>query len=132
MLMSQTFWIATKALIVNDQDEILVVYKSDKDEVNPNDYDIPGGRLEFWEKVEDGIKREVKEELWIDVEIGKPSRIRWFVKNDLHLVGITFLAKYLWGKITLSFEHTNYMRKTKDEILTWDFPGWLKEEINAI
>lgn len=130
--MSQTFWIATKALIINDQNQILIVYKSDKDDVNPNDYDIPGGRLEFWEKVEDGIKREVREELWIDVEIGKPSRVRGFVKNDMHLVGITFLATYLGGEITLSFEHTNYMRKTKKEILEGEFPNWLKEEIKNI
>jgi ADP-ribose pyrophosphatase YjhB (NUDIX family) len=130
--MMQIFWVAIKVLISNNQGEILIVYKSDKDEVNPNDYDIPWGRLEFWEKIEDGIKREVREELWIEIEIGKPNRVRWFTKNDLHLVGITFLAKYLWGKIILSFEHTNYIRKTKDEILAWDFPWWLKEEIHEI
>lgn len=127
--MSQTFWVATKALITNDQNQILIIYKSDKDDVNPNDYDIPGGRLEFWEKAEEGIKREVKEELGIDVKMGKPSRIRWFVKSDFHLVGITFLATYLGGEIQLNFEHTNYMRKTKEEILNGDFPWWLKEEV---
>lgn len=127
--MSQTFWVATKAVIINDQGKILIIYKSNKDEVNPNDYDIPGGRLEFWEKIEDGIKREVKEELGIEVQIEKPSRVRWFVKNDLHLIWITFLAKYLGWKIALSFEHTNFMRKTKKEILDGNFPKRLKEEV---
>lgn len=130
--MEKTFWVATKALIINDQDQVLIVYKSDKDDVNPNDYDIPWWRLEFWEKVEDGLKREVKEELGIDVEILQPNRVRWFVKNDLHLVGITFLAKYIWWDIVLSFEHTNFLRKTKKEILDWEFPSWLKEEIQSI
>lgn len=130
--MSQSFWIATKALIINPEGKVLIIYKSDKDDVNPNDYDIPGGRLEFWERAEEGIQREIKEELWINIEIGKPNRIRGFVKNDLHLVGITFLAEYIGGEIKLSFEHTNYMRKTKDEIISWDFPWWLQEEIRAI
>lgn len=130
--MSQTFWVATKALIVNDQNQVLIIYKSDKDDVNPNDFDIPGGRLEFGEKVEDGIKREVKEELWIEVEIGKPNRVRGFVKNDVHLVGITFLAKYTGGEIVLSFEHTNFMRKNKKEILDGNFPTWLKDEVSKI
>lgn len=132
MFMSQTFWVATKALIINDQNQILIIYKSNKDDVNPNDYDIPGGRLEFWEKAEDGIQREISEELWIEVEIGKPNRVRWFVKNDMHLVGITFLAKYIGWKIKLSFEHTNYMRKTKKEILDGEFPDWLKNEMKNI
>jgi len=130
--MPQTFWIATKALVVNDQGQILIIYKSDKDEMNPNDYDIPWGRLEFWEKVEDGIKREVREELWIEVGIGKPNRVRWFTKNDLHLVGITFLAQYLGWEIKLSFEHTNYFRRTKKEILDWEFPDWLKDKVRNI
>lgn len=55
--MEKTFWVATKALIINDQDQVLIVYKSDKDDVNPNDYDIPWWRLEFWEKVERSKRR---------------------------------------------------------------------------
>jgi 8-oxo-dGTP diphosphatase len=130
--MSHTFWVATKALILNDENKILIIYKSDKDDVNPNDYDIPGGRLEFGEKLEEGIQREVKEELGIQIQVEKPNRTRGFVKNDLHLVGITFLAKYLGWEIKLSFEHTQYFRKTKEEILTGDFPKWLQEEVKNV
>lgn len=36
-----TINVAVKALIFNDQGQILILHKSDKDEVNPNTYDIP-------------------------------------------------------------------------------------------
>lgn len=130
--MLEIFKVAIKALIINNKNQILLIYKSDKDDVNPNDYDIPGGRLQFGEKADVCLQREIHEELGIQVEIGKPNRVRWYIKENTHLVGITFMAKYTGGEITLSFEHTKYMRKTKEEILTGEFPDRLKNEVNSI
>lgn len=42
------------------------------------------------------------------------------------------MAKYTGGEIKLSFEHTKYMWKTKEEILTGEFPDRLKNEVNSI
>ncbi len=132
--MSKHFWIATKALIQNWEGKFLVLYKSEQEEINPNSFDIPWGRLERGEKLEKWILREVKEETNLDISITKISRTRWFTKENLHLVGITYLAKIQNNEntIQLSWEHNNYFWKTKDEILTGDFPEWLKEEIQAI
>ena len=130
--MLEIFKVATKALIINNENQILLIYKSDKDDVNPNDYDIPWWRLQFGEKADVCLQREIHEELGIQVEIGKPNRVRWYIKENTHLVGITFMAKYTGGEIRLSFEHTKYMRKTKEEILAGEFPDRLKNEVNSI
>jgi 8-oxo-dGTP diphosphatase len=103
--MSKEFGIALKAMIKSDKGEFLVLSKSDKDEINPKQVDIPGGRMEFGENLETAIKREIKEELGINIKIGKPSRVWNMIKDDLHLVGITFNAKYIDGEVKLSFEH---------------------------
>ena len=64
------------------------------------------------------------------VEVEKLSRVWSFVKEDLHLVGITFVVKCEeGGEIVLSNEHTNYFWKSKEEILEGNFPKWLKEEV---
>jgi 8-oxo-dGTP pyrophosphatase MutT (NUDIX family) len=121
--MDRKFGIATKAIIKNDEEKYLVLYKSETEEISPNEIDIPGGRIEFGEGVE---------EMGINIEIEKPSRVWGFIKDDLHLVGITFLAKYIDGEIKLSGEHTKYEWVNKDKILMGDYPEWIKEEFKIV
>ena len=100
--MEKEFDIATKALIRNKEGRYLVIYKSDTEEISPNEIDLPGGRMKFGEKAEESLRREVEEEIGIKIKIIKPSRVWGFVKDNLHLVGITFLAEFLSGEFRLS------------------------------
>src|SRR3989339_313295 len=77
--------------IIKNNGEYLIVFKSDTEEISPNEVDIPGGRVEFGEEVEAGLKRKIKEELGIEIDVKNPSRVWGFVKENLHLIGITFL-----------------------------------------
>ncbi|MFA7209133.1 MAG: NUDIX domain-containing protein [Parcubacteria group bacterium] len=130
--MERKFGVATKALIKNDDGKYLVLYKSGTEEINPNGIDIPGGRMEFGESAEESLKREVREELGINIEIGRPSRVWGFVKDGLHLVGITFLAKYAGGELKLSGEHTGYGWIDKNMVLEGVYPEWIKEEFERV
>lgn len=38
----------------------------------PNVYELPGGHIEFGESMEDGLRRELREELSISVDVGDP------------------------------------------------------------
>lgn len=131
--MTQIFWVAVKWIIQNSEGKYLIIYKSDSEDMNPNDFDIPGGRINRWEKVEDALLREIREETWLQATIKKISRTRGFTKEELHLVGITFLTYCSdYKHITLSGEHMGYWRKTKEEITHGDFPSRLKEEFKNI
>ena len=61
--MDRKFGVATKAIIKNKDNKFLVIFKSDTEEISPNEIDLPGGRLKFGEELGDGLKREVEEEL---------------------------------------------------------------------
>lgn len=130
--MERKFGVAIKAIIKNDGGRYLVLYKSETEEINPNEIDIPGGRMKFGENAEESLKREVYEEIGIMIEVIKPSRVWGFVKDNLHLVGITFLAKYVKGEFKLSGEHTRYEWIGKKKILTGDYPKWIKEEFKIL
>ena len=130
--MERKFCIAVKAIIKNEEGKYLVLFKSETEEINPKEIDIPGGRMKFGESAEESLKREIEEEIGVEIEIIKPSRIWGFVKNDLHLVGITFLAKYIGGEFRLSGEHTKYEWIDKEKILTGNYPKWIKEEFKII
>jgi 8-oxo-dGTP diphosphatase len=131
--MPQTFAVAVKALIQTPEGKFLILFKSDTEDVNPHDFDVPGGRVQRGEKLEDAITREIKEETNLNVSIEKVSRARGFTQKEMHLVGITYLVHCEeTNDIVLSGEHTDFSRKTKEEILAGDFPNRLKEEIMTV
>jgi 8-oxo-dGTP diphosphatase len=130
--MDRKFGIATKAIIKNKDNRFLVIFKSDTEEISPNEIDIPGGRLKFGEIFEDGLKREIKEELGITIKIVKLSRAWSLIKDELHLVGLTFLADYVDGEVQLSGEHTSFKWVNKESIIKGNYPSWIKKEFEAI
>ncbi|MFZ1735606.1 MAG: NUDIX domain-containing protein [Caldilineaceae bacterium] len=55
------------ALIVNADGEVLLIKRSETEDVLPGVWDIPGGTLEDGEDPKDGATREVKEETNLEV-----------------------------------------------------------------
>ena len=78
-----------KAFIVNNG-KILLVKKSGADPNHPYKWEVPGGRLEFGESPDEHIKREVKEEVGIDILPQEPFSIwNWIMKvggDDVHVI----------------------------------------------
>ena len=68
--------VRTKALIINDKEEITLVYSHQS-------YQFPGGHLEEGETIEDCLRREVKEEIGIDLdeELNLFYKIKYYNKN---------------------------------------------------
>ena len=54
-------------LITNAQREVLLVRRSRNSKIDGKMWSQPGGQVEFGEKVEDAVRRELKEELGIEV-----------------------------------------------------------------
>ena len=57
---------AQKAFIIKNN-KILLIQKSDKDLVQPNRWEVPGGRKQEGETLDEHIIREVKEEVGLDI-----------------------------------------------------------------
>jgi 8-oxo-dGTP diphosphatase len=125
------FAVATKAVIYRDG-KFLILFKSSIEDVNPNSYDIPGGRLQFGEKLEEGLKREAKEEAGLEVEVVQPTDAWSFLKDeDTILAGITYLTVGKEGEVKLSEEHDSFEWLSYDEVMkdSKRFPDWLVNSI---
>ena len=57
---------AQKALIIKDR-KLLLIKKSSKDINSPNQWEVPGGRKQVGENLEEHIIREVKEEVGLEI-----------------------------------------------------------------
>jgi 8-oxo-dGTP diphosphatase len=102
-------WVSQKAIIYNENGEILTIRRSETAPSRPLKWDLPGGTLGSGENVKEGIIREIKEETGLDVEMltifdiasGLDDRNEFWVT-------ICYTAKASSDKLTLSFEHDDF------------------------
>ena len=100
-------FIASGPVIIEDG-KVLLIKEYKKDKISS--WMFPGGRVEDYEKtLEDTCKREVKEEMDVDIEIIKPLRPILVKKENEVFILIHYLAKRI-GEI-----------KPGKEIADW---GW--------
>lgn len=127
------FGVATKAIIFNTKSKkYLVLKKSDIEDINPNTFDMPGGRMEFGEKLEEAVVREAKEETGLDVTSKQVLNAWTFVKKDkdFQLTGIDFLCVTSQEEVKLSEEHSGFeWRSPKGIIGDEKYPDWLRKTI---
>ena len=71
---------------------------------------LPGGHVNYGEKVEDACRREMKEELGINVKIKKLIGVYSNPKRDTryHTVSVVLLCQRVKGKIHLNFEGSEF------------------------
>ncbi len=62
---------AQKAFIQAD-DKVLLVRKSADDPFNPDCWELPGGRLKAYESPDEALRREIREEVDLEVTPGRP------------------------------------------------------------
>jgi len=93
-----------KALIIQDG-KFLMMHNNGEDE---DLWELPGGRMEFGETIEQTVVRELKEETGLVVE---PLRIldSWnLIRGNYQVAGVIYLCSFKEGEIKLSDEHDAY------------------------
>jgi 8-oxo-dGTP pyrophosphatase MutT (NUDIX family) len=112
---------SVKALIKNQDRFLFIKERLHKGEV----WDLPGGKIEYGESPLAALKREVKEELSIDIKIGRPIGTWWFIsQNNQHqVICSTYLCQWQ-DKYAIDLTHnpadeniTEYFWLTRSEIL---------------
>ena len=96
--MEYTHLVSVAALVTNENDEILLVKSPWRG------WEYPGGLIEPGESFEAALKREVREESGVEIEITGFVGICKNVGSDI--VNIDFTARYIGGTLTTSEEST--------------------------
>lgn len=89
--------ITVDGIILNENDEILLIKR--KNEPFKDLWALPGGFVEYGEKVEDAVLREIKEETGLNVEIVKLFGVYSDPKRDPrgHTISVVFHCKIKGG-----------------------------------
>lgn len=116
---SKNIMLNVTCAIILIHNKILVTQRSERMKL-PLKWEFPGGKLEEGESEIECVKREIKEEINLDIEIVKK------LTNSIHDYGtfkinlIPFIANHIEGEIILS-EHKDYILLDKTELLKLDW-----------
>jgi 8-oxo-dGTP diphosphatase len=100
--------VSVAAVITDDHDRALLIQRADNGHWEP-----PGGVLELGESIEDGLRREVREETGLEIE---PIVLTGVYKNMARgIVALVFRAKITGGQLSPSIESTAFRWVTEPE-----------------
>ena len=131
-------FVAAKAIIVNEEHKVLIVRESgDYDEgTNVGRWDVVGGRIDPAESLFDGLKREVLEESGLEVEpervITVDDKFQVIKGEDVHIVRIYYLCRYIGEEVVLSADHDRYEWITVAECSNYNIMSDVKEVFDLL
>jgi len=77
-------------------EKLFIPKRSDTKKFLPGTYELPGGHIEFGEDIVDGLKREIMEELNMQISVGEPFCVFTYM-NDLkgsHSIEVDYFAVF--------------------------------------
>ncbi len=117
------FMVAIGALITNEETgKILLTQRAADLDWQPNEWEITYGRIDQSESLEEGLKREVWEEIGLTDLIIKHILRVWHIyrgpeKAENEVIGVTFVCTTTSDAIRLSSEAQRYRWVTPQEAL---------------
>jgi 8-oxo-dGTP diphosphatase len=111
--------ISVACAIIIYKEKILAVQRSPQMSL-PLKWEFPGGKIEENETEEDCIKREIREELNIEILLLKKLSSSFHKYPNINVELIPFVAQYLSGELTLK-EHQSYQLLTLAELNNLDW-----------
>jgi 8-oxo-dGTP diphosphatase len=110
--------IALKGIIVRE-DKILIAKRALTDKIGAGNWEVIGGKLEFGEDTETCLKREVREEVNLEIDIeGIIYAKNVLINEETQMFLVVYLCRYKDGEVKLSDEHTDFKWVNKEELKT--------------
>lgn len=106
-------------VLLKQGDKYLFLRREPKFKAGPQKWDIPGGRIEPDEPLEEALAREVSEETGLTLEkVDKllAAQDIFVPGKDIHVVRLTYVGGAS-GEVAISDEHDDYKWLTLEEIL---------------
>src|SRR6516165_5040391 len=105
-----------------------VLLKNERDE-----WELPGGKLEPGETIEDCLVREIEEELNLSTRVGRPLNNWVYFVNGVHVLVITYALQILdeSAEMRVSHEHKELRSFPPEEIAGLRMPDGYKKSIAA-
>lgn len=113
--------------------KVLIVQRAKHEKFLPGYWEMPGGKVDFSEAPEDALKREIKEEIDLDIKVIRPYSTFSYTSDDnqRHTVDIQFMVEATGdiNDIKLSKNHDDYKWIDQDELNNYQVSELMKKTI---
>ena len=130
----KTQQVSTGGLIVRDDRKFLIVQRSPQEEFMPGNWELPGGGSEYGETPQEAMRRELKEELNLDVTVRVPLTTAQYFMQDIQRVEIIFLCTlpYKGQDVRLTKEHSTFAWVSRDELSKYKFDSFMEKILKEV
>jgi len=127
--------VAITALIKNKAGDKFLIVKRHKNEIAfPGKWAFPGGKVEKGQNVLETLKKEIMEEVGLEIEDSKKFiKDYTFIRPDGHnVVGFCFEVITKTEDVTISEDFEDFKWITPEELLDFDYIKGMEEEIKIV
>ena len=103
--------VSVRSVIFGPSDDILILQRN-----SDNDWELPGGRLSSYEGVSEGLRREIREETSLSIEIKDILLANsWINDRNNDRLGVYYVSDTEQKRVRLSKEHSDFMWVSSSE-----------------
>jgi 8-oxo-dGTP diphosphatase len=119
--------LAVRAVIRDERGRCLLVRRSATCRRFVGTWEWPGGKVDDGEAFDAALRREVREETGLDVELGGVLGAIGFEMDVAHIAMLCLAATVTGGRLVLSDEHDEHAWVPIAELPRWDLTDGLDE-----
>lgn len=98
---------------VDGEEKVFLPKRADTKKFLPGKYEIPGGHIDYGEDVEDGLIREIREELGVEVALGDPFAVFTYTNEvkGSHSIEVVYFAQVVGNPEAITIDpddHSSY------------------------
>lgn len=126
--------IGVGAIVFNDEDKILLIERGN--DPHQGLWAFPGGMIELGEKIDDALKREVKEECNIEIHVeGIADGFDLILKDDdgdvrFHYIILNYYATYINGDLLPGDDVNDAQWFSYDDVDSLNIPDMARQAID--
>ena len=104
-------------------EQVFLPKRADTKKFLPGKYEIPGGHIDYGEDIEEGLKREVREELGVEVALGDPFAVFTYTNEvkGSHSIEVVYFAQIIGDPDEITIDpddHSSYGWFTEGEAIS--------------
>ena len=113
---------------IDDVEKVFLAKRSITKQFLPGVYELPGGHIEFGEDVISGLKREIEEELAMEVTVGDPFSVFTYTDTENHsqTIEVVYFAQFISNPESIMInpeDHSQYDWFAEDDLVNAATPN---------
>lgn len=110
---------------------VLLIRRASDVRLDPNRWELPGGKMDYGEQLAEALRREVMEETGLSVEVGAPFHVSHFTFEPFWVTCVVFACRHTDGEVRLSEEHSDFTWATPADLGGLHLAGMTQDQLDA-